>query len=390
MIHTSPFLVAGLLLVPHAEEEPGELMRNVYEVLRSRYYDERFREEQLPEIAHPFLERSRRLGELEQERELVHDFLSNIPVSHLGLMSETAHEQMIAELGRRPRWTFGFQLAHLEEGWFVDWVYEGGPAERAGIARGDQVLTIDGRAPEHSPRVDWRTDDAALPDPALHGVLADGDDSVELLLRRRPGLQGRLSLRSRRYSGWQAAEASARVFAMGDLRVGYVHYWFIPMTGGTKFLRELCRGRFADCDALIFDLRGRGGAAHEAMGIVKTLDPEGDDWGKPVVALVHADSRSAKEVIAWELQRRNAALLVGERTHGAVIPASFTKVGSGMVLMFPSTSLGSYTKEIEGRGITPDVVVDYPLPWTAGRDPVLEAGKVVAREWCSALAAATR
>ena len=95
--------------------------------------------------------------------------------------------------------------------------------------------------------------------------------------------------------------------------------------------------------------------------------------------------RSAKEVIAHELQAEGDALIVGEKTHGAVIPASFEDVGQGAVLMFPSFTLGRYTDQIEGTGVTPDIRVDYPLAWTAGADPILEAGLEAARAWCSSL-----
>lgn len=362
----------------------SDLLDNVVEVLVNRYYDRELRED-LPELARPYLERFSRASSPREERAVVHEFLAQIPVSHLGLVSEDAHDSLWAELRGDDQWTYGFQLARLEEGWFVDWVYEGGPADSAGLARGDQILSIDGIAPGESPVVDWRSDDAALPDTPLHGLRCSSGSRVQLLLRRSEGRVGRLDLPAQQYSAWRACQESVTVHEVGGVRVGYVHYWMIHINNSSSFLRELCRERFAGCDALVLDLRGRGGAAQQAFGMIRALDRDRGVWGKPVVALVHADSRSAKEVIAHELQAEGDALIVGEKTHGAVIPASFEDVGQGAVLMFPSFTLGRYTDQIEGTGVTPDIRVDYPLAWTAGADPILEAGLEAARAWCSSL-----
>ena len=251
---------------------------------------------------------------------------------------------------------------------------------------GDEVLTLDGLAPEHSPRVDWRTDDCALPDPAIHAVLAEPQDTVRIMLRRGPSKTGRLALSAEQYSGWEAAKESVDIRSVGPFQVGYVHYWFIPMSGGSSLLRDLCTDRFRECDALVFDLRGRGGAAHEAMQIIEHLDSRGGLWRKPLVLLVDDATRSAKEVISYDLQKSGSALVVGEKTPGAVIPATFTDVGSDTFLMFPSFTLGRYTEESEGVGVTPDIPVAYPLAWTAGADPVLEAGFLAAQVWCEELA----
>ena len=372
------------LLAQEQTQKRGALLERVAEVLTKSYYDKDFRA-QVPTIAERYATAAAGAETLNEERQVVHEFLSNLEVSHLGLMSTRGRDSMFAELTGRQSWMFGFQLVHLEEGWFVDWVYEGGPADRAGLERGDEVLTLDGLPPERSPRVDWRTDDCALPDPAMHGVLAEPGDSVNILLRRGPSKKGRLALEAEEYSGWEAAKKSVSIKELGPFRVGYVHYWFIPMSGGSSLLRDLCTDRFSDCDALVFDLRGRGGAGHEAMQIIEHLDASEGLWRKPLVLLIDDDTRSAKEVISYDLKQSGSALIVGEKTPGAVIPATFTDVGSDTFLMFPSFTLGRYTEEIEGVGVTPDIHVAYPLAWTAGADPVLEAGFIAAQAWCEEL-----
>jgi carboxyl-terminal processing protease len=95
---------------------------------------------------------------------------------------------------------------------------------------------------------------------------------------------------------------------------------------------------------------------------------------KPVVALIDRQSRSAKDVLAYELKKTGIARLVGEPTAGAVIPASFADVGYDTILMFPSFKLPRYTDLLESKPTTPDVYVERAGPLSAGADPILEAG----------------
>lgn len=369
------------LLDASAFAQGGELMENVVETLTRRYYDEEERQT-FPRMAGPYLERARETTTLRGERKVTHAFLEKLGISHLGLLSTAAYKGMIAELSREESAMFGFQLVQVPGGYYVDWLYEGGPAQEAGLLRGDQVVAIDGIEPGESERLDWRTDDSALPDPALHGIMGERGDRIEVRYRRtRGGEIHTTTIEAKMYSGWEATKSSVREVDVRGYRVGVVHYWFIPMSGGNRYMRSLCQGEFADCDALVFDLRGRGGAAHEAMALVNSLDVDGV-WGKPLVLLVHDDSRSAKEVISSELQKRGAAIVVGEQTHGAVIPATFEDVGFDTYLMFPAFTLGDYTKRLEGIGVTPDIPIDFPLEFTAGADPIERAGLLAAAAWC--------
>ena len=152
--------------------------------------------------------------------------------------------------------------------------------------------------------------------------------------------------------------------------------------GPTALLEELFAGPFADCDGLIVDLRGRGGAVTEVGSLLNLLGSEKGKWRRPLVLLTHEATRSAKEVIAHELQRQNMCFVVGETTAGAVIPASFADVGHETMLMFPAFKLQMHTRLLEGIGVTPDVEVAGPLPFAQGRDPILAAGVIALDEWC--------
>lgn len=182
-----------------------------------------------------------------------------------------------------------------------------------------------------------------------------------------------IEIAARPYSANEAARASARVIEQDGRRLGYIHFWYIHLKGVASLLKEKLEGDFAECDALVLDLRGRGGSGGAIPSLLGVLSGRDSTWDKPLVALIDHHSRSAKDVIAYEIRRREIGLLVGETTAGAVMPASFEEVGHDRLLMFPRMQLGRHTARLEGIGVEPHVVVREAPPNRAG-DPILEAG----------------
>jgi len=362
-------------------EDPGVLFEGVVAILERSYYDRGFREDVLPGLAAE-LRPERWAGvTAARERALVDEFLGRIPVSHLALYSEPAYEILAREIEGRRTPTFGLQLVRRGDAWFADWIFEGGPADEAGLERGDVVLEIDGVAPGRSVRLDWSTDDAALPDPPIHGLLCEEGEELELLVCRRNDPARRLRVVAAPYSGIDAARASVRIYRCAGRRFGYLHLWFIPIAGGSALLSQLIEGPFADCDGMLLDLRGRGGSASEARRLTELLDARDGRWRRPLVVLTDRGTRSAKEVITFGLRSSGSALVVGERTAGAVIPASFRRV-AGAVLMFPAFTLGDMTRQLEGRGVEPDVRVADPGHGRGSGDPIVRAGLGALALWC--------
>lgn len=360
------------------------LFDGVAGILRRQFFDAEFRRGPLAELERRYRDLAESAESLGEERGIVQRFLSQIPISHLALYSRPTHDRLMAELACRSGATFGFQLTRLGDDFFVDKVLEGGPASDSGLARGDRVLEIDGVPPSASPRLDWRSDDAALPDPPLHGMLCEIGEEVELLVERRSGERSRGSVVARSYSACEASAASAEVIDVEGTdgteihRIGYVHLWFVASPATGDLVSELVSGSFADCDGLLLDLRGRGGNGNEVARLTGLLSRL---WARPVILLTDRGTRSAKELIAHRMQSSGAALVVGERTAGAVIPASFRRIGSEAVLMFPRTTLGQFTDILEGSGVEPDIEISDRLAYAAGSDPIREAGVLAMGVW---------
>jgi len=67
-----------------------------------------------------------------------------------------------------------------------------------------------------------------------------------------------------------------------------------------------------------------------------------------------------------------------------VIPAAFADVGHDSILMFPAIRLPKYSDLLELKPVAPDVLVERPGLFAAGRDGILEAGIAEARRLAAA------
>lgn len=177
--------------------------------------------------------------------------------------------------------------------------------------------------------------------------------------------------------------------------VGYIRFniFLIPMMERVRAaLREM-----RDAPGLIFDLRGNpGGFGAMASGIAGMLStkqfslgtmrmrtgqvnfaafPQPAPYTGTVVVLIDGSSLSTSEVFAGGLQEAGRAVVVGERSGGAALPSVFKKLPTGALLQHAIADFKTPGgKEIEGRGVTPDVAVKWNRrALLEGRDPQLDA-----------------
>lgn len=260
--------------------------------------------------------------------------------------------------------------------WFVSDVYDGGPAARAGILAGDEILSVDG-----------------APYREIESFRDKVGKTVDVIVRRRPDSEP-ISIevaveRLRPLPTFEKAiESSARIEERDGHKIGYIHLWTLAAPHSMAKVGEaLAEGRLKEAEGLVLDLRGRWGggrsdAAELFLGGVPPFRLIGRDgktmlatvrWNRPVVALIDEGTRSGLEVFAYALKSRGVPL-VGSRTAGALLAGSaYVLPDDSLLELAVSDAVIGEDIRLEGRGVQPDISVPFTLPYAAGQDAQRDA-----------------
>ena len=196
-------------------------------MLAANYVDVEFRAKALPGLVEQYRGQAATAATIEAHRAVVHEFLSHVPASHLGLLSAYGHRALMADLLQAPYPAFGFQVIGAGADRYAGMVLEGGPAARAGLLHGDRLVTVDGTPILQSTRLDWRTDDAHIGDdrdPSVQYLVASAGDRIALRVERRPGEFVTVNVMAEDYTAFDAAEASVRIIRTTGKSVGYAAF----------------------------------------------------------------------------------------------------------------------------------------------------------------------
>jgi carboxyl-terminal processing protease len=254
-------------------------------------------------------------------------------------------------------------------------VYHGGPAARAGLLTGDEILAAD---------------DAPF-DPVA-SFAGKAGRRVPLEVRRHVGgASFTVTVEPQRIRPnaffLDALKASARTLDHGGHRLGYVRIWSYARSRYQEALSdELSEGRLKDAEGLVLDLRGGWGGAQPEYAdlflggapIMTFTNRNGETgfasfrWRRPFVVLVDQGTRSGKEVLAYGFHRRGVRL-IGTRTAGALLAGRGYLLSDASLLVLAVLDVAVEGERLEGKGVAPDIEVPFHLPYAAGADPQLEA-----------------
>jgi len=270
-------------------------------------------------------------------------------------------------------------------------VLNGSPAALVGIRPGDAIMAVDGGPYRGLSQFASRRGSSSGGAPETVSLVYRRGDKTRTV-RVSPVVQNPLAAlleASRRsITTWNLPGSSGR-------RIGYVRLWSMADERFARLLEETVRGPLHSTDGLVLDLRdGYGGKAEgfadvffrpdvaewrRERGGTRTRrpgDPVSDDtlnlnakgghivhtgYDKPMVVLTNRGTRSAKEMLAWTLQRGKRATLVGEQTAGAVLASTGTRIGDDFYLILAVQDLALDGQRLEGRGVPPDVSLTVPL-----------------------------
>jgi carboxyl-terminal processing protease len=255
----------------------------------------------------------------------------------------------------------------------------GSPAERAGIAPPDKIVTVDGKLYKGRTLADVVADIRGKP-----------GDTVNLSILRGAGLVTVPVVREK------IAYDTVQDMMVAD-GVGYVRIpSFNEKTPGS--LHDALADLVAKhARALVVDVRANPGGSFDAsLAAVGDLVPAGstiasvDKRGKvephvaqgtpqlldvPMDVLVDHDTASSAELLAGAVQELRHATIIGARTHGKWTVQRIEDLPNGYAIKFTVGVFATPSgKSYDGTGLTPDVEVDAPAGATqralAERDPV--------------------
>ena len=222
-------------------------------------------------------------------------------------------------------------------------LFEGSPAYRSGIRRGDVIARISGQNAK-----DMSSDDAVR---LLRGPRGTAVD----ISIRRTGYDELIEMTVERDEITIATVEAA--FLTGD-RTGYVKLGDFSEASDRDLNAALGRLRDAGMERLILDLRNNpGGPLDQAIKVSNQFLPRGDlivytrgrvdnsdqDYHAtregeftdiPLVVIVNRNSASASEIVAGAVQDHDRGLIVGETTFGKALVQSIYRVshGAGLAL----------------------------------------------------------
>lgn len=270
----------------------------------------------------------------------------------------------------------GVWWERIDGAWFVAGVYDDGPAQKAGLLLGDEVLRADG---------------AAFSPVAAFAGRSGRDVRLEVRRTRdgrieRHTVVPRTSEPLAMYAA--ATRASARVIERDGRRIGYVRFWSGVGESPAEVrnaIREL-NGR--GIDAFILDIRdGWGGVPPDFVSVFDRRVPvlvsrtrEGGEFrfdGQlrvPTIVIVNERVRSGKELLALVIRKHRLATLLGTATPGALVSGTaYCLPDGGLMYLAVGTSTLDGEPLVDGKGVAPDVVVPFDVRHAAGVDAQLEA-----------------
>ena len=274
----------------------------------------------------------------------------------------------------------GVLLGEKDDTVYVLKVYADTPAEKAGLQVGDYFYSVDGESSDS-----WTTEEISS------RVRGEVGTKVELTLLR-PFEEGEMPDSAEFMLGNPYTvtvtrgkiESPNTEVKMLEGKVGYVRLFEFNLKATDELRREIEDLISQGASSLILDLRENpGGDLQQAIGVsslfiksgtvvkiesrVATKNEELKATGKvvskelPLVCLIDGNSASASEIVSGALQDYGRGVLVGMTSFGKGSVQSQIPFRSGAVFMTTAHYLTPKGRVINGKGNTPDIVVEMKV-----------------------------
>ena len=242
-------------------------------------------------------------------------------------------------------------------------VYDNGAGYQAGLRSGDRVVNVDGRD---------------ITDMELSSAVAliKGDKGTSVTLEVIRGTE-RLTFSAVR----DVVEAKTVSYTLLDNNIGYLSISQFEEVTTKEFKAAVEDLQSQGMKGLVIDIRNNpGGLLDTVVGMLKYMLPDGlivytedkqgnrkeykgqdnDEFNLPLAVLVNGNSASASEIFAGAIQDYGKGTIIGTQTYGKGIVQTVKPLTDGSAIKF--TIAKYFTpkgQDIHGKGVTPDIVVEY-------------------------------
>ncbi len=391
-------------VLPTKAQSASEIFDQVWETVNENFYDPNFNGVDWQAMRSKYEPQVRHAQSSEEVAAVINQMLSELKTSHTQLYTanEPAYYQAlgifqprIPDLREQLKKFFpngkieycgiGIFTKDINGKTFVSAILDGSPAAEAQLKVGDQLLSAEGR-PFHP----------------IQSFAGKAGQTVTLLIQRQRSVSSGELLNSSSQQEivvtpkmldattmfLDAQKASTQVIERQGKKIAYVHIWSYAGDQYQRQLEEdLLYGRLKDANGLVLDLReGWGGTPASVLNIYTGRGPRvtnvprdgtrntyNSHWNKPVVMLVNEGSRSAKEILAYSFQQYNIGQVVGSKTAGAVVAGRPALMSDSSLLYVAAADVYvDGEQRLEGKGVTPDIIVPFSLEYAQGADPQKE------------------
>lgn len=242
-------------------------------------------------------------------------------------------------------------------------VYDNGAGYQAGLRSGDRVVNVDGRD-----ITDMELSSAV--------TLIKGDKGTSVTLEVIRGTE-RLTFSAVR----DAVEAKTVSYTLLDNNIGYLSISQFEEVTTKQFKAAVEDLQSQGMKGLVIDIRNNpGGLLDTVVGMLKYMLPDGlivytedkqgnrkeykgqdnDEFNLPLAVIVNGNSASASEIFAGAIQDYGKGTIIGTQTYGKGIVQTVKPLTDGSAIKF--TIAKYFTpkgQDIHGKGVTPDMVVEY-------------------------------
>lgn len=244
-------------------------------------------------------------------------------------------------------------------------VYDDSPAKKAGIKTGDILY-----------RVEEKTVTGKDLDKVVSWIKGKKGTKVNLTL-----LRGTNSDKIKVTATRDVINVETVKYKVLENQIGYISISEFDSVTGAQFAKALKQLQKKSIEGLVVDLRNNpGGSLSTVCDILDSILPKGlivytkDKNGKkeeytsdekhrlnlPMSVLVNGQSASASEIFAGAVQDYGKAEIIGTQTYGkGVVQNLFDLKDGTCVKLTTSEYFTPKGRNIDGKGITPDVKIEY-------------------------------